>query len=324
VRCFDEPVVIDGVEHYTSCAVGYVLSTGDRTRSFEEMLQEADIAMYQAKSSHEHHAVAYDRGLEAKTQAKRTLESELRLALANHELFVEYQPLVDAANHKIVSAEALVRWHSPERGLVGPMQFIPIAEASGLIHDIGDYVLTRVCEDIRHLPGLALAVNVSPSQLKDPDFVDRFTKIVRDHGVEPSRIEIEVTENVVIENLAVVSRRFEVLKAAGFKLSLDDFGMGFSSVGYLQRLSFQKLKVDRSFVAEIGNGDKQNKLLQSLALLSEALNLTVVAEGVEREEQAKLLKLLNFDLLQGWFAGRPMSIEALRDRLARDAVAKVA
>jgi EAL domain-containing protein (putative c-di-GMP-specific phosphodiesterase class I) len=169
-----------------------------------------------------------------------------------------------------------------------------------------------------------VAVNVSPLQLKDPDFVERFTKIVRDHGVDPSRLEIEVTENVVIENLAVVSKRFEALKAAGFTISLDDFGMGFSSVGYLQRLSFQKLKVDRNFVAEIGHGDKQNKLLQSLALLSEALDLAVVAEGVEREEQAKLLKLLNFDLLQGWFTGKPMAIDAFRERLARDAVANVA
>jgi EAL domain-containing protein (putative c-di-GMP-specific phosphodiesterase class I) len=192
-----------------------------------------------------------------------------------------------------------------------------VAEGCGLIHDIGAFVLNGVCRDIQSVPGITVSVNVSPIQLKHPAFVEHFTAIVRSHGVDTSRIEIELTENVLIENPQSAGKRLAALKAAGFKINLDDFGMGFSSLGYLQQMPFDKLKVDRKFVSAIGKGDNENKLLQALALLCESLNLEVVAEGVESEDQALLLKLLSFDLLQGWHTGRPMRIEALRQRLGK-------
>jgi diguanylate cyclase (GGDEF)-like protein len=327
-RSFDQPVKVDGVEYHVTCAAGYTLSTPDHVRIFEQMLHDADTAMYHAKSKRDEHAVRYHAGLEIEAQNRRAIEAELRVALKSDELFVEYQPLVCTASGDIKSAEALVRWRSPGRGLVSPAQFIPVAEACGLIHDVGLFVLKRVCDDIRHLPGITISVNVSPVQLKDPAFVEEFTKIVRAYNIETSRIEIELTENVLVENPAAASKRLAALKAAGFKISLDDFGMGFSSLGYLRQLPFDKLKVDRQFVADIGKGDSENKLLQSIALLCESLNLEIVAEGVEHKEQAELLKLLSFDLLQGWHTGRPMSLDALCVRLAgtaqENAIARIA
>lgn len=315
VRSFDQPAKIDGVEYHVGCAAGYALSTLDHVRTFEQMLHDADVAMYHAKAAREEHAVRFHSGLEIEAQNRRAIEAELRAALKNDQLFVEYQPLVCAGSGEVKSAEALVRWRSPSRGMVSPVQFIPVAEACGLIHDVGLFVLKRVCEDLRHLIAITVSVNVSPVQLKDPAFVEEFTKIVRSYGIDTKRIEIELTESVLVENPAAAAKRLGALKAAGFKINLDDYGMGFSSLGYLQQLPIDKLKVDRKFIADIGKGENSNKLLQSLSLLCESLNLEVVAEGVEHEEQAQLLKLLSFDLLQGWHTGRPMSLDALRARL---------
>lgn len=315
VRALDQPVGIGAVEYHVGAAVGYALSSPHHIRSFDEMLHDADTAMYHAKSKRESHAMRFHAGLEAEAQTRRAIEVELRIAIKEGELFVEYQPVVNAADGVIVSAEALVRWRSPSRGMVSPAQFIAVAETCGLIQTIGVFVLRRVCEDIKRIPGITVSVNVSPVQIKDPVFVDEFIKIVQSHGVEPSRIEIELTENVLVDNPAAASKRLAALKAAGFRINLDDFGIGFSSLGYLQTLPFDKLKVDRKFISGIGKSDSDNKLLQSLALMCESLKLEIVAEGVEHEEQARLLKLLRFDQLQGWHTGRPMPLEALCQRL---------
>ena len=315
-RSFDDAFLLDAAAYHISSAVGYSVSAPERLRSFEQMLHEADVAMYDAKSRHDDRALRYHEGLEIAARSTRELEADLRLALQRGELFVDYQPVVRSADGEMVAAEALVRWRSPSRGMVSPVDFIPVAETSGLIHDVGEFVLRRVCADLCNIPRITVSVNISAIQLKAPAFVEQFTAIVQSYGVDCARIEIELTESVLVENPAVASRRLAALKAAGFRISLDDFGMGYSSLGYLQTLPFDKLKVDRSFISGIGKGNNQNKLLQSLALMCESLDLAVVAEGVESEEQAMLLKLLGYGLLQGWHTGRPMAIGQLCDRIA--------
>lgn len=311
VRSFSHPVDVDNMKYHVSAAVGYSMSVPHKLLTVEELIHNADVAMYDAKTRNEERAIFYHVGLEVEAQHRREIEAELRDALANSQLHVEYQPVISSDTGKMVAAEALVRWHSPKRGYVSPMDFIPVAEGCGLVHDIGIFVLRSVCKDMERLGGIDVSVNVSAVQLKHPGFVDEYTRIVRSFGINPARIEIELTETMLVENPAAAAKRLNALKEAGFSISLDDYGMGFSSLGVLKRLPFDKLKVDRSFVAAIGQSPHDDQLLESLSLLSRSLQLKLVAEGVETEDQAKQLKLLKYDLLQGWHTGRPMPIEKI-------------
>lgn len=311
VRSFSHPIDVDNMKYHASASVGYSVSMPHKLLTVEELIHNADVAMYDAKVRNEERAIFYHVGLELEAQHRREIEVELRAALAKGELHVEYQPVISSTTGKMVSAEALVRWNSPKRGMVSPIDFIPVAEGCGLVHDIGTFVLRSVCEDLPKLGDIDVSVNVSAVQLKHPGFVDEYTRIVRSYGVNPARIEIELTETMLVENPAAAAKRLNALKEAGFSISLDDYGMGFSSLGVLKQLPFDKLKVDRSFVAAIGQSEHDDQLLESLSLLSRSLHLKVVAEGVETEDQAKQLKLLNYDLLQGWHTGRPMPIDKI-------------
>ncbi|MDH3194753.1 MAG: EAL domain-containing protein, partial [Hyphomicrobiales bacterium] len=226
--------------------------------------------------------------------------------------------------HDITGVEALLRWNSAELGPVSPVTFIPIAEEAGLIVDIGKFVLQQACADMASWPGLKVNVNVSPAQLRDPMFVENVIGIVELADINPRRIEIELTEGIVVSHPELARQKLEQLKAAGFTIALDDFGTGFSSIGYLRQLPFDKLKIDRSFVADVGTSDRANSLLQSLVTLGDALDLNVVAEGVETADQARLIHLLGCELLQGFFFAKPMPIAELRARFGDDQLVRLA
>lgn len=204
---------------------------------------------------------------------------------------------------------------------MSPALFIPVAEDTGLIHDIGRLVLNRACEDLHRWPGLHMAINVSPVQLRDPGFAEEIRGIVAGHGHAPSRFELELTEGILVTNPTIAQRKLALLKDFGFRLSLDDFGTGFSSIGYLRQFPFDILKIDRSFVRDVGADAAANILLRSLVSLGDALDLQVIAEGVENEDQLKLLRLMQCEFIQGFMISKPVAADeidvllaAMRDR----------
>ncbi len=305
VHAFDEPFTVAGFEFHATAAVGYAVSGGQRL-SPPELLCRADLAMYLAKNVAEREALVYHPTMETGALEKKQVEAALRRAVEAEEIKVFYQPVVRATDMAVVGLEALVRWNSKEFGNVSPALFIPVAEDTGLIDDIGRFVMRQACIDIARWPGLKIAINVSPVQLRDPNFAADMTAIVQRHGLSPHQFELELTEGILVNNPTIAKRRLATLKELGFILSLDDFGTGFSSIGYLRQFPFDILKVDRSFVRDIGLNATANALIQSLVSLGDAMNLSVIAEGIENEDQLKLLRLVQCEYVQGFLISRPV------------------
>ncbi len=311
IKSLDEVFVVDGASFHVTAAVGFATS-GEDGITAGEVVRRADVAMYRAKDESAVEPIAFEPAFESGAAKKKRIEECLRVGMETGELVVFYQPIVESGSHDITGVEALLRWNSAELGPISPVTFIPIAEESGLIVEIGQFVLQQACADMATWPGLKVNVNVSPAQLRDPMFVENVIGIVELADINPKRIEIELTEGIVVSHPELARQKLEQLKAAGFTIALDDFGTGFSSIGYLRQLPFDKMKIDRSFVSDVGTSDKANALLQSLITLGDALDLTVVAEGVETAEQAKLIHLLGCELQQGSFFAEPMPIAELR------------
>jgi EAL domain-containing protein (putative c-di-GMP-specific phosphodiesterase class I) len=283
----------------------------------EELLRRADIAMYQAKNSAERDAVVYHATMETGALEKKQIEKALRKGLENNELSLAYQPVVRAGDLSIISLEALVRWTSPQLGTVSPAVFVPVAEDAGLIHDLGRFVVRQVCRDFHRWPNLTVAINISPVQLRDPNFVEELRLLVEEHGIRPQQLELELTEGILVNNPAIAKRKLESLKALGFGLSIDDFGTGFSSIGYLRQFPFDKLKIDRSFVREIGISPTANALIQALVSLGDALDLAVTAEGIENKDQLSLLRVIQCELIQGFYISKPIAAAEMSDFIER-------
>lgn len=320
----DKPFTVSGFEFHVTASVGYAIADEAGMKS-AEVIRRADLAMYQAKNGAERDPVAYQATMETGALEKKQIEAGLRKAIETGDLKVFYQPVVKAADLTIVGLEALVRWTSKEFGAVSPAVFIPVAEETGLIHDIGRWVVHRACEDLHRWPTLHMAINVSPVQLRDPNFAHEIQQIVESHGHSPSRFELELTEGILVNNPTIAQRKLKMLKDSGFVLSLDDFGTGFSSIGYLRQFPFDILKIDRSFVRDIGSTGTANALLQSLVSLGDALELSVIAEGIENDEQLQLLRLMRCDFIQGFLISRPVSADDIDSLLAaREAEAHVA
>jgi diguanylate cyclase (GGDEF)-like protein len=315
IHSIDKPFTIHGFEFHVTASVGY--ATGAPNIQPEELLRRADIAMYQAKNSAERDGVAYHPTMETGALEKKQLEKALRKGIDMGELSVVYQPIVRASDQSLVTLEALVRWTSAELGSVSPVSFIPVAEETGLIHEIGRFVVTQVCHDITRWPGLQVAVNISPAQLRDPNFVEELRGLVQQNGCKPDQFELELTEGILVSNPAIAKRKLESLKALGFSLSIDDFGTGFSSIGYLRQFPFDKLKIDRSFVREIGISSTANALIQALVSLGDAMNVAVTAEGIETKDQLSLLRIIQCEFIQGYYISKPISAAEMTDFIAR-------
>ena len=306
--------------------IGFAIGIASRENpevSGTELMRRADIAMYRAKKLGTAEVVAYDPSIDSESQQKRIIEEVLREELKTPENFeVHYQPIIDASTGQMVKAEALARWAPEKLGRIGPDVFIAVAEESGLIVALGKVLLQRICVDLQTWPTLNVSINISPAQLNDGDFVEDLVATLDEMNIDPRRIEIELTEGLVVSNTEMAAYKLDALHEVGFGTSLDDFGTGFSSIGYLKKLPFNTLKIDKSFVDGIASDPSALEMVQAMVLIGHSLGQTVVCEGVETADQAQALRNINCDLLQGYHFSRPVTIAKLRSFEADDRVAQ--
>lgn len=273
----------------------------------QELMRRADIAMYAAKRAGKMRIVWFDAELGQNQADSHRIELELRNALDNDGLETVYQPIFNAKGKSPVAVEALIRWSSPTTGPVEPEIFVPIAEETGLIDRIGSFVLRRACADALLWPGIKLSINVSAAQLRNPEFPARVTEILAETGFPPEMLELEITETVLIIDPVAVSKVLTALRALGIQIALDDFGTGYASIGILRQFRFDKLKLDRTLVIDAANDEAARVLLQASIALARGLGMKVVAEGVETEAQADLMRVAGCDELQGWHFSYPVT-----------------
>jgi diguanylate cyclase (GGDEF)-like protein len=316
------PYSINNLIHYSSPSIGVYLFLGKKD-TVEEILKRADIAMYQAKNSGRNCVRFYDAELQKKMAAYDALRLDLHQALDKHEFKLYYQIQINQNSHPI-GAEALVRWQHPSRGLVSPAEFIPIAENNTLITKIGYWVLDQACLQIaiwsRHAltRNLMLAVNVSAKEFKQPQYVEIVKSLIKKHGIKPSCLKLEITESVALENFELVIVEMLALKVVvGVKLSLDDFGTGFSSLSHLKKLPINQVKIDQSFIRDMDTDpdSKDAKMVKTIIDMAHNFDLDVIAEGVETEIQLGLLKQLGCLSYQGYLFSKPVPISAFESLL---------
>ena len=312
-RTLTRPFHVQGHEMQIRMAMGYAVQNED-AMSGEDLVRQADLAMYEAKRQKTGGAVAFSAVIEDASRDASVIEQGLRSAMTRSgELSIAYQPIVDT-DGRMVRAEALARWTSPELGSVAPDRFIAVAEQAGLIVDLGRKLLDIICDDLHAHPDLEVSLNVSPLQLMAPDFIAMLLRKLHERQIDSARVEIELTESIVVEDKELAAQRLEELREAGFSTALDDFGTGYSSIGYLQQLRFHVLKIDRSFVADVGARSERVALLNSMILMAHAMGLRVVCEGVETTDDFNQLRALGCDLFQGFHLDRPLTIGDLSKR----------
>jgi diguanylate cyclase (GGDEF)-like protein/PAS domain S-box-containing protein len=308
-----EPVIIDEHELYLTISIGVTIYPDDG-KNDETLLTNADVAMYRAKEKGKNNFQLYTSELNDKALERLAMENSLRRALEYKEFVVYYQPKVNAKDEEVIGMEALIRWQHPNWGLVPPYKFIPIAEETGLIVPIGEWVLHTACAHNKALqnagfPPLTVAVNLSARQFELQDLTNMVSKILEETGLEPQYLELEITESIAMQNIEHTLNMINELKDMGVKFAIDDFGTGYSSLSQLNSFSINKLKIDRSFVSKIG-GEGGNSIIASTVLaLGKSLELGVVAEGVETKEQVEFFKENECDEMQGYYFGKPMSNE---------------
>jgi diguanylate cyclase (GGDEF)-like protein/PAS domain S-box-containing protein len=308
-----QPFQIDGREVYVTCSIGVSLFPQDGKDS-EDLLRNADAAMYRAKEQGKNNFQFFTAELNARVNERLELSTELRRAMERDELLLYYQPQVDLVSGAVVGAEALLRWHHTVRGNVPPSKFIPVAEETGLINAIGEWVLRTACAQSRAwreagFPPVTVAVNVSARQFRQTELAAALEAIIRGYLIEPSCLELELTESVFMHNPDEAAASLRRLKNLGLRLAIDDFGTGYSSLSYLKRFPIDKLKIDASFVRDLPESADSAAIALAVISLGHSLGLRVIAEGVETREQAEFLREQGCDEVQGYFFGRPMPAE---------------
>lgn len=279
--------------------------------SSSELFRRADIAMYHSKITGKGRVTHYDAELNSERERQVAIESQIRSGLEGEEFDVWYQPIIDARSQKMVGVEALVRWPRRPEGPLPPDMFITIAETSGLIYGLGQFVLRRACQDLEPYEDLKLSVNISPAQFRDPEFEAKVAGALELSRFPATRLQLEVTETYVLENPERARSAINNLRAQGIAVALDDFGTGYSSIGYLRRFNFDTIKIDKSLAGLVDHDEQASALVSGTVRIASALGMTVVAEGVENEKQMKLLRLAGCDQLQGFWYSQPMPIEAI-------------
>jgi diguanylate cyclase (GGDEF)-like protein len=315
IKFLNEPFDLDGRQADVGVSIGIAGWTNQHLEG-KELLRRADVAMYQAKAQGKNCVSEYTSNFDVSRVENLAIAEELRGIISSATLEVAYQPIVDARTSKIIGVEALARWPSSSARKLTPDRFIGIAESNGLIDDLGNFILSKACQDASAWPDLKVSVNVSTLQLKNPNFVKRTLEIIASHGINPERIEIEITESTLLEDIEQAKKILAELQKAGVRIALDDFGTGFSGVGYLQRLNFDRIKIDRSMINQITIDPGQQKIVQGMLLMAKGLATAVTAEGVENEEQISLLKLMGCFEMQGFFYFKPMSSENITLHIA--------
>jgi diguanylate cyclase (GGDEF)-like protein len=288
----------------------------DHGTSCDEILQNADLAMYDAKSSGKRTYRFFAAELEKKAKERREIEIELRKALETGALDVNYQPIVELKTNQIVGCEALARWHHKERGFISPADFVPIAEQSGLIDELGDYVLRKACTEAASWPKhMKVAVNVSPAQFKPGVLALKVVAALGQSGLLASQLELEITEAVLIGDDDVALLVLQELKSIGVRVALDDFGTGYSSLSYLRRFPFDKIKIDRSFINDLTAADSSSSIVRAVVAVAADHKMITTAEGVETEQQREMLRNLNCAEMQGYLFSHPRSAAEIRQMI---------
>jgi Amt family ammonium transporter len=309
------PLFIGAHEVYSGASMGIVFVTSEYQRP-EDILRDADIAMYRAKSLGRGRFKVFSRNMHENAVETMSLENDIRQGLANNEFSVAYQPIISLESGMITGVEALARWNHPTKGAISPTRFIPIAEESGLIVPLGKTILTTACQDMVSWHKLApdkapllLSVNMSPKQFFQPDLVDSVNYILAKTGLSPTHLKIEITESVILDNAREVIHKLETFKKMGIRFSIDDFGTGYSSMAYLQKFPVDQLKIDLSFVRDMHINNDNLEIVRAIIRLAHSLRLNVVAEGVEQSVHKDLLSSMECDFGQGYFFSRPVSAE---------------
>jgi len=314
-----QPFEYDGQLLYVGLSIGLSLSEPGARCDPDQLMRQADMALYQAKNEGRGRACFFAPEMNAILHERRAMETDLRCAITGSGLVLHYQPQIDLATGRLVGAEALLRWHRPGHGIVPPDQFISVAEDTGLIVPIGLWVLREACHRATRWPArIGVAINVSPVQLRQPDFVETFTAAICESGIAPSRVELEITESVLMQDTEPTLAKLAKLRAFGVALAMDDFGTGYSSLGYLQKFRFDKIKIDRSFISRLGQDRNADAIVRAVVGMTEALGVRASAEGVETSEQADVLRAQGCSEAQGFLYSRPLSGEAFELMLQND------
>ncbi|MDA9506249.1 diguanylate cyclase [Bradyrhizobium sp. CCBAU 11386] len=316
------PVNCKGQEVPTDASIGIAIAP-DHGDNLDDLLKRADLAMYAAKSEGRRTFRVFTPEYDAKARLRRQLELDLRQALTRGEFEVHYQPpLVDLAANVVTGCEALLRWHHPERGMVSPADFIPVAEDTGLIGEIGEWVLKQACTEAASWPGdIHIAVNVSPVQFRSKTLALKVAAALAESGLAPGRLELEVTETVLIRDDEEALTILQQLRELGVRIALDDFGTGYSSLSYLHRFPFDKIKIDRSFISDIGEPEDSSPIVQAVVHMAAARRMATTAEGVETEAQREVLRQLGCSQMQGWLFSPAVPAAKLKQLLSAQAAA---
>jgi diguanylate cyclase (GGDEF)-like protein/PAS domain S-box-containing protein len=305
------PFTVDDHPIVVTASVGVALYPADGAVP-RELIKNAALAMRQAKHDGRARWCYFETGMDVLLRTKRSLEHDLRIALQENQFSLNYQPFVDTTTLEVVGYEALLRWDHPERGRIPPADFIPLAEECGLIVPIGSWVLATACaETVSWDPKLTISVNLSPAQFLQPGIVATVADVLRQTGLPPKRLELEITEGTLMADTHNALRILTSLKALGVKLSMDDFGTGYSSLSYLRKFPFDKIKIDRSFISDLEDDTEAETIVQAIIAMSRSLRLDVTAEGVETKEQLAMLRALGCNFVQGYLLGRPRSAAQL-------------
>jgi predicted signal transduction protein with EAL and GGDEF domain len=315
------PYRVNGHDVTTSASIGIALSSG-KDESSDVLMKNADLALYRAKQDGRNTFRFFEPAMDAALQRRQRLEHELRNALRMNQLYLDYQPQFNLTTGRLTGYEALVRWWHPSEGEVPPSTFIPIAEETGLIAPLGEWVLRTACAYATTWPpDTTLAVNLSPVQFKTQDVVGLVRNVLAETGLQPDRLELEITEGILLQNTDAVVETLKHLDALGVAIAMDDFGTGYASLNYLTRFPVKKIKIDRSFIDTLGISPQTSAIVSSIVGLGQSLNVTITAEGVETEGQAEMLRKWGCDQVQGFYYGKPDADVPESEALKRPLVA---
>ncbi len=321
ITSFNEPFIFGNEEIIAHTSIGIALCP-THGHDPDELLRHADLALYQAKAAGRNNFKFYDSELDARAQEYRALEQEMRYALQQQNFTLHFQPMFSIDGKNVIGVEALVRWPHKVRGMISPADFIPLAESSGLILPLGEQILEMACDEINHwkqlgLPELLIAVNLSPVQFADQNLIEKIAETLQRKGIPPHLIELEITENTLMDTSSDAIERLTKLYDMGIKLVIDDFGTGYSSLSYLKKFPVHKLKIDRAFIVDVTTDKDDATIARTIIHLGQAMNLEIIAEGVETEAQLEFLRKEGCEQIQGFLFAKPMPSNALVEWLPK-------
>lgn len=318
LNIFHHPFKMDEHEIMVTPSIGISVFPNDGQET-DELLRNADAAMYRAKESGGNQYRFYTNQLNKQSLVRLEMEADLRRAIINQEFFLQYQPQYNVSTKQLLSVEALIRWNHPKKGVVAPHNFIPLAEETGLIIPIGEWVLRTACHQNKEWQNLGyspirVTVNITTHQFKQPNIVKMIQTILQESGLEPHYLELELTENVIINSIESANIISE-LKAIGIQIALDDFGTGYSGLNYLRKIPIDRVKIDQSFIQNIDVNRGDEVIIQAIIAMAENLNLEILAEGVETKQQLDFLQSQNCREVQGFYFSKPLSADEVKDLL---------